>query len=171
MFISCFRQFSIALRAVLLAAPMTAFGLQYEYEEEPPASSLIETVSDLAALGEQAAASQQVIILAFSTEWCEYCEALDQQVLEPMLQNGDFAGRALLRKIMVDDVTDIRTFDGRRINTTRFAIERGVSLYPTLLFVDARGRERVRRIVGITVLEFAADNIARAVQAALEVSP
>ncbi len=166
------RQFSIVLvRAVVLFA-LATFGSvmaeTYEYEDDPVESTLIQTVFDLSALGKQAAQSGRVVILSFSTEWCEYCEALDQQVLEPMILGGDFAGRALLRKIVVDDISSIRDFDGQVKSVTDFALERKVSLYPTLLFVDASGDELAQRIVGITVLEFAADNISKAMQQALQ---
>ncbi len=165
------RQFSIVFgRAVVLLA-LAAFGSvmaeTYEYEDDPVESTLIQTVFDLSALGKQAAQTGRIVILSFSTEWCEYCEALDQQVLEPMILGGDFAGRALLRKIVVDDISSIRDFDGQVKSVVDFALERKVSLYPTLLFVDASGDELTQRIVGITVLEFAADNISKAMRQAL----
>ena len=166
------RQFSIVLVRSLVLIALAAFGSvmaeTYEYEDDPVESTLIQTVFDLSALGKQAAQSGRIVILSFSTEWCEYCEALDQQVLEPMILGGDFAGRALLRKIVVDDISSIRDFDGKVKSVVDFALERKVSLYPTLLFVDASGDELTQRIVGITVLEFAADNISKAMQQALQ---
>ena len=163
---SSLRQFSIVFALALLALAQ-AVAQEYEYEEDPVESQLIETAHNLPALGELAESSGQIIILAFSTEWCDYCEALEQQVLEPMLINGDFRGRALLRKIVVDDVSVIKDFNGAYTDVAAFARQRNVNLYPTLLFVDAEGNELVNRIVGITVLEFAADTISRAVQQAL----
>ena len=166
------RQFSIVLVRAVVPLVMAAFSPvmaeTYEYEDDPVESALIQTVFDLSALGKQAAQSGRIVILSFSTEWCEYCEALDQQVLEPMILGGDFAGRALLRKIVVDDISSIRDFDGKVKSVVDFALERKVSLYPTLLFVDASGDELTQRIVGITVLEFAADNISKAMQQALQ---
>ncbi len=166
------RQFSIVFgRAVVLLAAMAfsqAMAETYEYEDDPVESTLIQTVFDLSALGKQAAQTGRIVVLSFSTDWCEYCEALDQQVLEPMIISGDFAGRALLRKIVVDDISSIRDFDGKVKSVVDFALERKVSLYPTLLFVDASGDELTQRIVGITVLEFAADNISKAMQQALQ---
>lgn len=166
-----YEQFSIVFaRAAVLLAVMAfsqPMAETYEYEDDPVESTLIQTVFDLSALGKQAAETRRIIILSFSTEWCEYCEALDQQVLEPMILSGDFAGRALLRKIVVDDVSSIRDFDGRVKSVAQFALERKVALYPSLLFVDGRGNELAQRIVGITVLEFAADNISKALQQSL----
>lgn len=163
------RQFSIVCLAgwfVLAGTGNAAPRYEYEYEEDPPESTMIQPADDLQALGEVATQQSLVIMLAMSTPWCEYCEALEQQVIEPMMRNGDFRGRALVRKIMVDDTTQLEDFSGEPVSTTQFARSRKVDLYPTLLFVNAEGNELTRRIVGITVLEFAADEIDRALRRA-----
>ena len=157
-------QFIILCQAVLWL-PLQALAEQYDYEPDPVEHSLVEEASDLAALAEQAAEDGLVVMLMMSTDWCEYCEALEQQVLGPMLINGDFEGRALLRKVMVDDIGSIRNFEGERIETATFAVRQQVNLYPTLLFFDARGGDLVARIVGINVLEFAAERISRTLDA------
>ena len=43
-----------------------------------------------------------------------------------------------------------------------------VDLYPTLVFFDANGREVSQRIVGITVLDYIADELDRAIDAAVQ---
>ncbi len=151
---------TLCLSLCLLSSEQ-GFAVQYEYEDDAVESTLLEHAYDLQALAQQAHQQGKLIVLAMSTDWCEYCDALEQQVLEPMLRSGDFEPHALLRKIVVDDITQLKNFHGERISSSQFAIERKVNLYPTLLFVDTSGAEAARRIVGITVLEFAADDISR----------
>ncbi len=43
-----------------------------------------------------------------------------------------------------------------------------VDLYPTLVFFDANGEEVSQRIVGITVLEYVADELEKAIDAAVQ---
>ena len=79
-----------------------------------------------------------------------------------MLNSDDYDDRMLLRKVVVNDSEVLRDQDGRRITTTRLAHRYDVELYPTLVFIDAHGRQVSEAIVGITVLDYTAEQIDQA---------
>jgi thioredoxin-related protein len=134
----------------------------YEYEDDSLHSERIPVAVDLQRDAASAREKGIPVMLEFSTRWCDYCRALEQQVLEPMLVSGDYTQRMLLRKLNVDDDDMVTWFDGRKINATRLGYKNGVELYPTLVIYNADGEEISERIIGITVLEFVAEKIDKA---------
>lgn len=138
----------------------------YEYEEDPVNSKIIPVAADLSADARLAAPQGIPIMIAFSTPWCEYCVALEKNVLEPALVDNTFAGQVLIRKLEVADYNQLVDFEGRRVPANEFGHAAGIELYPTLAFYDSQGREVAPRIIGITVMDFVPQKIARAVQTA-----
>jgi len=95
-----------------------------------------------------------VIVLEFSSEDCAYCRKLEALFLLPMQRNTDYDDKVLLRSISLDEFNSVIDFDGRSIATSEFATRYGVSLTPTLLFLDADGKEISERLVGIWSEDF-----------------
>lgn len=94
------------------------------------------------------------ILLAFSTPWCTYCEAMEQEVLEPLLRSGDYTDKMILRKLEVTDNNQLIGFDGKRVASDRLARRYDIDVYPTLVFINAKGDEVGQRIVGISLLDY-----------------
>jgi thioredoxin-related protein len=94
------------------------------------------------------------MVLEFSSEDCTYCHRLEALFLLPMQRNADYDDKVLLRSISLDEGTSVIDFDGRSIATSEFATRYGVSLTPTLLFLDADGNEISERLVGIWSEDF-----------------
>lgn len=138
--------------------------VQYEYEDDPIDKSVIEQVENFQQLGAQAQQRKLPIMLSYSTPWCEYCEALEKAILEPMLTAGDYDDRIIVRKLMVEDVNSVIDFNGKHMGATDFALQQNVNLYPTLIFYDDKGNEVAPRIIGITVLDFVPHTIDKAIQ-------
>ena len=153
----------------LYCAPATAAPeYVYEYEEEPDPASPIPLVNSLKEEANTARTRGVPILVEFSTPWCRYCEALEQQVLMPLIINGKYRDRLIVKKLEVTTYSSIEGFDGRSYNTDQISRQYGVDLYPTLVFFDADGREISQRIVGITVLEYVAGDLEQAIDAALK---
>ncbi len=144
---------------MMSASLCAANEIVYEYEEDPEPSRLILEAVDLQRLGEQARTEDIPILVEFSTPWCSYCEALEQQILEPLIRSKQFEDGVLIRKIEVMDSKEIKTFSGDTLSTAEFASRLKVSLYPTLIMFSGKGEQIAERIVGITVLEFASRQI------------
>ena len=106
-------------------------------------------VSDLREEASQIQRAGQVLVLEFASEYCEYCRKLEDQFLVPMQRNADYRKKVLIRFVSLDAGETLVDFDGQLKSTTDFAARYGVSLTPTLLFLDASGEELAQRLVGI----------------------
>lgn len=120
---------------------------------------------DLAAVGTRAAARDVPIVLLMSASYCGYCDRVRDEFLVPMIIGGDYAGRAMLRELPIDG-PGVRDFDGKRRPAAAIAERYAVSLVPTLLFLDGRGRELARRMVGLGTVDFYGAYLERAVETA-----
>ena len=140
----------------------------YEYEEEKSEAAPIPEVSSLEAVARAANAKGVPILIEFSTPWCRYCEALEELVLKPLLLDDRYRDRIIVKKLEVNTYSSIAGFDGRQYRTDQLSRMYGVDLYPTLVFFDAEGREISRRIVGITVLDYVAGELEKAIDTAFQ---
>ncbi len=94
------------------------------------------------------------LLLEFSDTDCSYCHLLEREVLNPTLLNRDYDARVLMRKLLLDSSTPLKDFDGNNhLTAAQLAQRYRVRVTPTLLFVDAGGRELTERMVGVTTLE------------------
>ncbi len=151
--------FSVVLLAGLSSGlDVRAGDYRYEYEDDPVPSAIKE-VDDLQKLAVLARERHVLILIEFSTPWCMYCEALEKEILEPMLKSGDYRQRVVIRKLEVNDYSQVIDFTGQSRASVDLAMSLKVDFYPTLIFFNAEGKEISHRLVGITVLEFVFDEI------------
>jgi len=95
-----------------------------------------------------------VLMIEFSSETCPYCRKLEALFLLPMQRNADYDDKVLIRSISLDSYETVIDFDGNSVDTGEFAARYGVSLTPTLVFVDSRGVEVGDKLVGIWSEDF-----------------
>lgn len=127
--------------ALLIAAPLAA-------------APGVQTVADLAALGERARAERVPILLVVSRSDCPYCKLLREEILDPMLLSGEYTGRILLRELFLDSFAPVRDFQGEAVAPQDLAGRYGAGFTPTVLFLDDRGRELAEPLIGINTLEY-----------------
>ncbi len=94
------------------------------------------------------------MIVEVSAEDCPYCRLIEESVLYPMILSGEYEETVLLRKIDINGYTDIKNFSGESITHSQFAEQYGVSLTPTVLFLDAYGNEIAPRMLGVPNIDF-----------------
>lgn len=111
-------------------------------------------VTDLRDESALAREKNLVLVLEFSSEYCGYCRRLEELFLLPMQRNADYDTKVLIRSVSLDSFESIIDFRGQRIDTSDFAARYGVSLTPTLLFLDASGKEVSEKLVGIWSEDF-----------------
>ena len=145
-----------------------ASGFVYEYEEEQVEASPIPELNSFKGVADSARTRGVPILVEFSTPWCRYCEVLEQQVLKPLLRNGKYREQIIDKKLEVNTYSSIAGFDGKQYRTDQISRMYNVDLYPTLVFFDANSREVSQRIVGITVLDYIADELEQAIDAAVQ---
>jgi thioredoxin-related protein len=93
------------------------------------------------------------IMLVFTGLVCSYCEELEALFIRPMLLSGDYTDKIIIRKLVVDNGSRVTDFSNQRVKTSDLAHEYGVYITPTILFVDADGRQLAERMVGINTVE------------------
>ena len=111
-------------------------------------------VSDLRELSQVARDRNLVMMIEFSSEYCGYCRKLEELFLLPMQRNEDYDARVLIRSISLDPHQTVIDFDGRLLDTDRLAARYGVSLTPTLVFLNSEGIELSEKLVGIWSEDF-----------------
>lgn len=150
---------------ILFVCSMSAAAFEYQYEDEPEDDGIIEELKDFSEVLLEVKASGRPLMLEFSTPWCEYCQALEEQVLKPMIVNRTHDSKVIIRKLEVDE-SWLNDAAGNEVGAEYFAIRHKVNLYPTLVFFDGQGREIGKRVVGITVLDYISERIDKAIDAA-----
>ncbi|MEJ2346654.1 MAG: thioredoxin fold domain-containing protein [Gammaproteobacteria bacterium] len=138
----------LRVQRLLLALLLALWGLA-----AVAAAPRVTVTSNLSADAKLATARRLPIMLVFTASDCSYCELLEREILRPMLISGDYDDKVIIRKIVIDEQPSIRDFHGRRVAADQLARRYDVRVTPTILFLDARGRELSERIVGINTVE------------------
>ncbi len=114
----------------------------------------VPLTQDLDADAARAERDCKPLLLEFSASDCGYCKLLETEVLNPTLLNSDYDGRVLMRKLLLDSSDRLTDFDGNnRLSAQQLAERYKVWVTPTVLFVDADGKELAERMVGVNTIE------------------
>ncbi|UCH41648.1 MAG: thioredoxin fold domain-containing protein [Gammaproteobacteria bacterium] len=95
-----------------------------------------------------------LLVIEFSSEYCGYCRQLEELFLLPMQRNAEYRKKVLIRYVSLDAYETLVDFDGRSMSTSEFASRYGVSLTPTLIFLNGDGVELSEKLVGIWSEDF-----------------
>lgn len=114
----------------------------------------MQQISDFRHEAEITRMQNLVLVLEFSLEDCPYCRKLEKLFLLPMQRNAHYDDKILVRSISLDPGETVIDFEGQSLTTDQFATRYGVSMTPTLLFLNADGVEISERLVGIWSEDF-----------------
>ncbi|HUV20835.1 MAG TPA: thioredoxin fold domain-containing protein [Gammaproteobacteria bacterium] len=137
---------------LILAAAMLTWGVASSAESSDIIN--MQQISDLRQEAEIVRARNLVLVLEFSREDCPYCRKLEKLFLLPMQRNAHYDDKILVRSISLDANETVIDFAGRSVATDQFATRYGVSMTPTLLFLNPDGVEIGERLVGIWSEDF-----------------
>ena len=98
--------------------------------------------------------SYLILVIEFSSEYCGYCRQLEQDFLMPMQRNSDYDDKILIRSVSMSDYEYLVDFEGRSVSNAEFASQYGVSVTPTLVFLDSNGVELTEKLVGFWSLDY-----------------
>ena len=98
--------------------------------------------------------SNLILVSEFSSEYCGYCRQLEQDFLMPMQRNSDYDDKILIRSVSMSDYEYLVDFEGRSVSNAEFASQYGVSVTPTLVFLDSNGVELTEKLVGFWSLDY-----------------
>ena len=122
-------------------------------EEDLKPVTVIE-VQDLYQEGRTAAEKRLPILIMFSMQHCPYCELIREDFLKPMLRSGDYENKVIIREIHSDSYASMRDFDGKDISVDALAHRYRASLSPTVVFLDHKGKELSKRMIGVTTVHY-----------------
>ena len=117
-------------------------------------TAVMKRVADLRHEASVARADNLILVLEFSSEDCSYCRKLENLFLVPMQRNAEYDTKILIRTVSLDSFETLVDFNGQTVSTGEFASRYEVSLTPTLIFLNAEGKEMSDKLVGIWSEDF-----------------
>lgn len=127
----------------------------------------VQESTNLQADGQLARNRQVPLLIMFAMQDCPYCVVVREEFLNPMLISGDYDNKVVIREIHTDSYLKLRDFNGKPVTSGALARRYDVSLVPTVVFVDAEGRELAKRLIGITTVDFYGGFLDEAIEASL----
>lgn len=129
--------------------------------------SEIPRAKNLALAASSSVSKQLPLVVFVSRDACPYCRTLRESVLAPMYAAGKFEQRAVLLEVNLDWTTPLTGFDGESILAKDFAEQYKAVITPTLLFMDANGKQLSKPRVGISNLDLYVFYLDRAIDESL----
>ena len=154
-------KFFTPVRFFLLLLPVFVSVAQARQETH---DSILE-LKDFKQAIKQANSLNRPFMIEFSSPSCQYCEALEEEILQPILKNDDYLKKIAIRKL---EVGTSRLIDasGKSLSAEDFATKYDVDFFPTIIFFNGEGKEVSRRIIGITTIDYTTSQIDQAIDIA-----
>ncbi len=131
----------------------------------------LESVADFRLEGAQAKAEGQVLMVAVMRRGCPYCAALRRDVLLPMTRNPTEFGGLRIRELVMEPSGPVNDFAGRETTSADLAADFGVTIAPTVLFLDGDGRLLSDPVIGYNSADTYGFLLDRSLEQALGESP
>ena len=109
---------------------------------------------DFHALQQEMQAKGLPLLLAFRADYCGFCKQLEAEYLKPMVESGKYDSRILIRRFTLDNEESIIDFNGDTIDAEAFAARHDAALTPTVVFLNAEGKEVAERLLGYNSPDF-----------------
>lgn len=108
------------------------------------------------------------MLIIFSAEHCPFCVTVKEEFLKPMLRSGNYTDKVLIRRVELDEGQQLRDFNGKKLSGRKLASRYKVFVTPTLIFLDAQGRELTDRLIGITTVHYYGGYLDDAIDSSLQ---
>ena len=142
------REFSAVMSATLLVCALGACALGVS--PAFAADTALPVPTSLPKAATLAVGKGEPLVLLVSLPGCPYCEMVRRSYLSPMRVEG-----LLVSQINTTDATSpLEGFNGKRSSGAEFTREMSIRITPTVLFLDASGRELAPRLEGFTGPDF-----------------
>jgi len=141
-------------RCSSLLAPLVLLAAMFATDAVSGDVVNMQGIADFRSEAQLLRSDNLILVLEFSSEYCGYCRKLENLFLLPMQRNAGYDDKILVRSISLDAFETVLDFEGRTVSTSDFASRYGVSLTPTVVFLNADGVEMSERLVGIWSEDF-----------------
>lgn len=111
-------------------------------------SKQVLEIKDFSTLAKQMKQQKKGLLLMFHAEDCSYCEALEENILYPMVKSGEYKKQIFIRKYQVDSGKPVIDFSGKKVDHDVITNRYDGRMTPTVLFLDAKGREGAEKLIG-----------------------
>ncbi len=142
-----------------------------EEDEEVTAVEEVEVlkVTDLQKLGQESLKRNIPIVMMLSADGCSWCLKLEEEHFKPMLRSGDYEQKALIRQFKIDDMLDVRDFDGKMVSPYEISRRYKAFVTPTVIYLDGHGSELAKKMVGLSTGHYYGSYLDMAIEETLEI--
>lgn len=130
-------------------------GSKVEAEELVEESHELIFLDDMQTLSTQASKSCIPMLIMVSQLTCGHCDKLREIVLHPLMKSGEIDDKVLLRELLVDSDEQLIDINGNTVTGMELA-GRYIDnvLTPTMLIIEPHSNKLIKRIVGISNIDF-----------------
>ncbi|MEZ5536766.1 MAG: thioredoxin fold domain-containing protein [Thiolinea sp.] len=108
----------------------------------------LQDADDFMELSQSIQEKKVPLLLVIEAEHCNYCKRLKAEQLLPINNNEDYQQKVMIRTIKMDSASEIVGFDGKKTTPAKLSSQYKAFLTPTLLFLNEKGEEVTKRILG-----------------------
>lgn len=156
-----------AILSFVLVVDGSAEGLSTQTNSTLPHVTIKEGM-DLAGDGREASEKQIPVLIFFSMKHCPFCIEVEEDYLKPMLRNAEYDGKVIIRKIRIDGINELHDFSGKDRDPDEFSDEYNVSMVPTLIIVDSKGKKIAPAIIGIANSHYYSSELDKAIDSSTQ---
>jgi len=139
-----------ALKIGLILSLLGPLSLWAVESDDDDADVEVVKVTDLQKLGQEALERNIPIVMMLSADGCSWCLKLEEEHFKPMLRSGDYEDKALIRQFKIDDMLNVRDFDGKMISPDEINTRYSAFVTPTVIYLDGNGSELAKKMVGLS---------------------
>ena len=150
------------IRLIALLAGIVAWGSAVAAGEEG-----VPHASDLRQDGGLARSERNILLVAFVSPACGYCERVLNEFLLPMSRNPEYRRKLVMRRIDITSTRALKGFNGDALSHREFASWEGVSFVPTIVLFDDRGNRLGKPIIGLSTVDYYGYYLDQAIDEAL----
>ena len=120
----------------------------------PAQAGTVPIASDLQEDASTSRAANLPILLIYTAKHCHYCDEVKAGVFNPIAADPAYRERMLLREVRIDSNIHLVGFNGDVTSHRAFATDRGITIVPTLEFLDGAGLQVSRPLVGVSIPDY-----------------
>ena len=120
----------------------------------PTQAGAVRIASDLQQDASTSRQADLPILLIYTAKYCHYCDEVMAGVFNPIAADPAYRERLVLREVRIDSNRSLVGFKGNVTSHRSFATDRGITIIPTLEFLDSAGLQVSGPLVGVSIPDY-----------------